>query len=246
MPRKIIKRKKARGLLYHKKRLILVFSLALFSLVALLFLPPKDKQNTDCANSLSCISNLTGNYTDSNSGEFEGRIVNGPPIAAKPYKVATNQVLGDATGDSKRIYVDLSKQRLYAFENNNLIHEFPVSTGKYGTTPTGDFRIWIKLRYTRMKGGSKELGTYYDLPNVPYTMYFYNEAIPKYRGYGIHGAYWHNNFGQPMSHGCINMREADVAKIYEWAHPPSTNSVTHATKESPGTLITIYGVAPKN
>jgi lipoprotein-anchoring transpeptidase ErfK/SrfK len=154
--------------------------------------------------------------------------------------------LGETTADAKRIYVDLTNQKLLAYENNTLVYEFPVSTGKYGTTPTGDFRIWIKLRYTRMKGGSRELGTYYDLPNVPYTMYFYNDKIPKARGYGIHGAYWHNNFGHPMSHGCVNMREADVAQLYNWALPTSSKNVTYASAENPGTLITIYGTAPKN
>ena len=61
-----------------------------------------------------------------------------------------------------------------------------------------------------MKGGSKALGTFYDLANVPYVMYYY-------QGYGIHGAYWHNNFGHPMSHGCINMRPEEAGIVYSWA-----------------------------
>ena len=78
-----------------------------------------------------------------------------------------------------------------------------------------------------MSGGSKELGTYYYLPNVPYIMFFYNDKVSKSTGYSLHGTYWHNNFGVPMSHGCINMRTGDVAQIYNWA--------------TVGTTVTIYG-----
>jgi lipoprotein-anchoring transpeptidase ErfK/SrfK len=121
-------------------------------------------------------------------------------------------VLGETLGvnDNKWIEVDLSEQRLYMKEGGNAINSFLVSTGKWSPTPQGTWRIWIKLASTRMKGGSKALGTFYDLPNVPYTMYYY-------QGYGIHGAYWHNNFGQPMSHGCINMKPEEAAIVFNWA-----------------------------
>ena len=129
-------------------------------------------------------------------------------------------------------------------EGDRIIYEFLVSTGKWGRTPTGDFTTWIKLRSTRMQGGSKALGTYYNLPNVPYTMYFYGSGIPKSRGYGIHGAYWHNNFGHPMSHGCINMKVEEARLLYEWANPPATGYTTYVDADHPGTPITIYGTAP--
>lgn len=119
-------------------------------------------------------------------------------------------VLGDSAGSNKKIEIDLSEQKLYMKEEDNTIGTFLVSTGKWAPTPTGNYAIWIKLRYTRMTGGSKALNTYYDLPNVPYVMYFY-------QGYGIHGAYWHNNFGQPMSHGCVNMRPEEAGIVFNWA-----------------------------
>jgi len=124
----------------------------------------------------------------------------------------TTLVLGKTLGvdDSKWIEVDLSEQRLYMKQNGNTINSFLISSGKWAPTPTGEWRIWIKLRYTRMRGGVKALGTFYDLPNVPYTMYYD-------RGYGVHGAYWHNNFGQPMSHGCINMRPEEAGIVFNWA-----------------------------
>jgi lipoprotein-anchoring transpeptidase ErfK/SrfK len=54
-------------------------------------------------------------------------------------------------------------------------------------------------------------GPGYYLPDVPYTMYFYKD-------YGIHGTYWHNNFGTPMSHGCVNMVTAEAGWLYNWSH----------------------------
>lgn len=118
-------------------------------------------------------------------------------------------ILGDSSSE-KSIEVDLSEQRLYMKEGSNVVGNFLVSTGKWYPTPQGEWRVWTKIRNARMRGGSKALGTFYDLPNVPYTMYYY-------QGYGIHGAYWHNNFGHPMSHGCVNMKPEEAAIVYNWA-----------------------------
>ncbi len=195
-----------------------------------------------CANSDSCINNLSGAYEPTKEGVFMGQKVSAP---AEDQTTSSTAVLGEQTGADKHIYVDLTHQTLYAYEGGQLVYSFPVSTGKWALTPTGDFNIWIKLRYTLMTGGNPAIGTYYYLPNVPYTMYFYNSDHPKTQGYGIHGTYWHHNFGHPMSHGCINMKNEDVAQLYNWASPPSTSSVTYASATDPGTPITIYGVTPK-
>jgi lipoprotein-anchoring transpeptidase ErfK/SrfK len=158
----------------------------------------------------------------------------------------TSQVLSSTSGP-KRIEVDLTNQRLYAYEGDKKVYDFLVSTGKYDSTPTGKFRIWIKLKYTKMSGGSKALGTYYYLPNVPYTMFFYNEKYPMHIGYGIHGAYWHSNFGHPMSHGCINMKIEEAALLYYWADPDLRGKPgIRATEDNPGTEIIIYGKMPRN
>ncbi len=153
-----------------------------------------------------------------------------------------NPKLTDVLGSSskeKRIEIDLTEQKLYAYEGDKRKMSFDVSTGKWGRTPTGEFRIWIKLKYTLMTGGSEELGTYYYLPNVPFTMYFYKD-------FGIHGAYWHDNFGHPMSHGCINMRPDEAEKLFYWANPSvpdDTNSVL-SSGDNEGTRVIIYGTAP--
>ncbi len=109
------------------------------------------------------------------------------------------------SAEGKQIVVNLSQQRAYAYENGVLIREFVVSTGLPATpTVTGDFAIYLKLRSQRMTGPD------YDLPGVPWVMYFY-------KGYSLHGTYWHNNFGRPMSHGCVNMRTEDAEWLYAWA-----------------------------
>lgn len=120
-----------------------------------------------------------------------------------------NQNILGAESD-RWIEINLSQQRLYGWEGGNQVFNFLVSTGLWALTPTGDYKIWIKLAKTTMSGGSKALGTYYYLPNVPCTMYFY-------KGYGIHGTYWHNNFGHPMSHGCVNMKTEEACQVFAWA-----------------------------
>ncbi len=109
------------------------------------------------------------------------------------------------SAEGKLILVDLSEQMVYVYENNVLLHQFLVSTGLPATpTVVGDFKIYLKYSSQRMRGPG------YDLPGVPWVMYFY-------KGYGLHGTYWHSNFGQPMSHGCVNMRTDEAAWLYNWA-----------------------------
>lgn len=229
----------------HALRLtfIIVGTFVLF-LASFVFIQLQARTTPKCANSESCIKDLSGKKEDNNKGTFMGRTVTVPILPENlAYGVTeTDNVLGQTTGDYKRIYVDLTNQKMYAYEGNTKVFDFDVSTGKWGPTPTGNFRIWIWLRYTRMSGGSG--ASYYNLPNVPYTMYFYNDAVPKSMGYGLHGAYWHNNFGHPMSHGCVNMRIEDAGKLFAWTNP-SAQSMAYPTDDNPGTLITIYGAPPE-
>jgi lipoprotein-anchoring transpeptidase ErfK/SrfK len=101
--------------------------------------------------------------------------------------------------------VDLSDQRMYAYEGDTLVRTFVVSTGTWQTpTIIGKFKVWIKLQSAPMSGPG------YYLPDVPYIMYFSGD-------YGIHGTYWHNNFGVPMSHGCVNLSISDAEWAYNFA-----------------------------
>jgi lipoprotein-anchoring transpeptidase ErfK/SrfK len=158
---------------------------------------------------------------------------------------ATPKVLGNSRA-YKWIEVDLTNQKLYAYEDGRKVFDFFVSTGTYDRTPTGVFRIWTKIRSTKMSGGSKELGTYYYLPNVPYVMFFYNDEVPMHIGYSLHGTYWHDNFGTPMSHGCVNMKTEEIAELYHWAQPDLQGKTSmRASADNPGTLIYIYGQMPR-
>jgi lipoprotein-anchoring transpeptidase ErfK/SrfK len=177
---------------------------------------------------------------------FDGNQFTAPnPIALAP--LPPRKVLGDSTS-KKVIYVDLTNQRLYAYEGDNLIYNFLVSTGKWGPTPTGTFNIWGKFRFTKMSGGSALLHTYYYLPNVPFVMFFSNSSVAASRGFSLHGTYWHDNFGHPMSHGCVNLKTPEAGLIYNWSNPtiPEGKTSTNANKENPGTEIVIYGTAPRS
>jgi lipoprotein-anchoring transpeptidase ErfK/SrfK len=183
-------------------------------------------------------SNRSGKYDSSQkTAYFNGEKIEVPKEVITPI----TDVLGSkSSSKDKRIEINLTDQKLYAYEGSKKKMSFAVSTGKWNLTPTGEFNIWTKLKYTLMTGGSKELGTYYYLPNVPYTMYFYED-------YGIHGAYWHDNFGHPMSHGCVNMKPAEAEKLFYWANPilPSNvNSVLSSTSNK-GTKVVIYGTTPR-
>lgn len=176
---------------------------------------------------------------------FNSQIIDYPKtslISAYSQSLAQNAnndqvVLGTTTaeGVEKWIEVSLDDQKVRAWEGNQLVMEFPISSGKWAPTPKGTFNIWYKTRNQTMSGGSQTLGTYYSLPNVPNNMFFY-------QGYALHGAYWHNNFGQPMSHGCVNEPLANAAQIFEWAGPvvPAGQNVVRASAENPGTRVLVH------
>jgi lipoprotein-anchoring transpeptidase ErfK/SrfK len=110
-----------------------------------------------------------------------------------------------AASGERWIEVDLAQRRLIAHEGDSVFLSTIVSIGKPSTpTVRGTFRIYVKLRATRMRGPG------YNLPNVPHTMYFY-------RGYAIHGAYWVKTFGTRVSHGCVNVNLKDAATLFDWA-----------------------------
>ena len=86
-------------------------------------------------------------------------------------------------------------------------------------TPTvqGVFRTWLRRPGGRMSGGSAATGGYYYLEEVTWTCFFYS-------GYALHTAYWHDAFGRPRSHGCVNMTPYDAWWVYQWSAPGGANS----------------------
>jgi LysM repeat protein len=126
-------------------------------------------------------------------------------VYAQPSAWAAPAAAAPTITTGKQIVVDLSDQRVYAYENGVLVRNVLVSTGLWGTpTVSGDYRIYVKYDSQLMSGPG------YYLPGVPWVMYFY-------QGYSLHGTYWHNNFGQPMSHGCVNMPTPEAQWLYMWA-----------------------------
>ena len=107
--------------------------------------------------------------------------------------------------EARWIDIDLSQQLLTAYEDHTPVRTTLVSTGLTSTpTPEGQFRIWVKFRYDDMEGPG------YYLADVPYVMYFH-------KGYGLHGVFWHANFGHPMSHGCVNLPTPEAEWLFNWA-----------------------------
>lgn len=113
----------------------------------------------------------------------------------------------------KRIVVDRSEQKLYAYEGDRLFMEESVSTGLDLTpTPRGQFTIFRKTPSRYMQGPIPDISDdLYDLPGVPWNLYF------THQGGAIHGAYWHDSFGEQWSHGCVNMPLDKARQLYEWA-----------------------------
>jgi hypothetical protein len=137
------------------------------------------------------------------------------PILDKPAEPAPVVFRTDAPADGKKwIEVDISDQHLTAWQGDVVVFETTVSTGKpgYRTLP-GVFNVYRKYEKTRMTGAD------YDTPDVPWTMYYSG-------GFAIHGAYWHNNFGTPVSHGCVNLPVPEAKALYEWA-PMGTEVVVN-------------------
>lgn len=186
---------------------------------------------------------LTGTYDPTDTvGTFHGQGALSKEIALIKSR---RKVLGDSSAP-RRIEVDLTKQTLYAYEGDKRVYEFLISSGKWYPTPTGTYHIWAKYRYIKMSGGNRAAHTYYYLPNVPFVMFFSNDSVQASRGFSLHGTYWHDNFGHPMSHGCVNMKTEEAELIYYWSQPVvgDGNSVL-ATRDDPGTEIIIYGETPR-
>jgi lipoprotein-anchoring transpeptidase ErfK/SrfK len=126
-----------------------------------------------------------------------------PTPTASPTPPAFEAWAGN--GAERWIDVNLSRQTLTAMEGETPVRTFIVSTGLWNTpTVVGDFHVYVKYVAADMSGPG------YYLPQVPYVMYFH-------RDYGIHGTYWHDNFGNPMSHGCVNMRTEEAGWLFDWA-----------------------------
>ena len=128
-----------------------------------------------------------------------------PPVAVPDPKAPPARPPG-----GRSVVVSLGQQALWAFDGDRVVRTSYISTGREKfRTPPGLFYVNTKIDSQTMAGVIG--GESYNVPDVPYVMYFTD------RGHAIHGTYWHENFGQPMSHGCVNLPMDVAAWIYGWA-----------------------------
>ena len=122
----------------------------------------------------------------------------------------------EVPAQEKRIVVDLRRQWVYCYEGGNLVFSTKVSTGRIFSTgdfrtPVGDYVTFRKRASRHMAAGN--LATGYDLPGVPWVAYITESGV------SFHGTYWHNDFGTPRSHGCINMTPSAAKWLFRWTTP---------------------------
>jgi hypothetical protein len=149
----------------------------------------------------------------------------------------------DVPLEKKRIEVDLTQQTLKALEDGKQVLSTKISSGipngprgKDGLstkTPQGDFRIMEKDPGKHMGNGNLFADADdYELPGVPWTCFFTEQ------GHAFHGTYWHDNFGTPMSHGCVNMRTEEAKFLFLWALPK--HEIGKPTNRGFGTAVKIF------
>jgi hypothetical protein len=142
----------------------------------------------------------------------------------------------DVPFKDKSIKVHLDEQIVIAYEGDTPVRMIRCSGGtqmaNHSLTPAGNFTTYCKRPSRHMVNGSKATATTYDLPGVPWVC-FINED-----GVSFHGTYWHNDFGRPRSHGCINLPSEGAKWIYRWTLPPVPLE-TEMVYETTGTAVTI-------
>jgi lipoprotein-anchoring transpeptidase ErfK/SrfK len=147
---------------------------------------------------------------------------------------------GWAVKGERWIDVNITKQSLVLYQGTTPVYATLISSGEAGlgdseqTTATkrGIFRVHAKHVATTMS--SDEVGEEFELRDVPYVQYFDDD------GHAIHGAYWHDKFGIPKSHGCINLAPEDARRIFYWTDPPVPDGWHGASDALTGTVIFIH------
>jgi hypothetical protein len=142
--------------------------------------------------------------------------------------------------DERWIDVDLATQTLVAYDAGRPVFATLVSTGRGGpgtetATPRGVHRIWVKLRASDMDNIERDdLEAHYSLGDVPWVQYF-DRAV------GLHGVYWHRDFGRVKSHGCVNLAPLDAAWLFDFTEPhvPAGWAAILPTEFDPGTLVRV-------
>jgi hypothetical protein len=137
----------------------------------------------------------------------------------------------------KWLHIDLTEQVMIAYEGDQAVFATLISSGREGFhTPTGNYRVDRMYNSKTMRGTGGD-GRPYQVQEVPWALYYDGN-------YAAHGAYWHNNFGQPASHGCVNIPPLDARWIFHWSDDLQVPEGWHAIKHRTGTRIHITGQTP--
>jgi lipoprotein-anchoring transpeptidase ErfK/SrfK len=145
-----------------------------------------------------------------------------------------------ATGDRKWIDISIKQQSLVAYAGRTPVYATLISSGRAGlgdpdkteSTPRGTFMIYQKEVASTMDG-DEDKGDSYNLRDVPFVQYFH-------KGYALHGAYWHDDFGKVRSHGCVNLAPKDAAWLFEWTDPSVPASWHGVLNKERGTVVHIH------
>lgn len=179
-------------------------------------------------------------YDSKIDSEYYARAADLRPIPAAAYAPTAREV----DPSSKRIAISIKEQSLTAYEGDTAVLRTSISSGLPSPenlpedeiptdTPTGYFRITLKMPSRHMGDGrlTRQVDAY-ELPGVPWVMAFHET------GAALHGCYWHNHYGRKMSHGCVNLRNADALWLFRWSDPPfdPANWYTAGT----GTLVQVF------
>jgi lipoprotein-anchoring transpeptidase ErfK/SrfK len=168
---------------------------------------------------------------------------NAPAVHFRPIQPEEiTPISPDVPFSQKRIDLSIGKQELTAYENDNVVLHTTISSGlptavPLGAiptkTPTGKFNVQVKMPSKHMGDGNLTSDTNaYELPGVPWVTFFAEHGV------AFHGTYWHMNFGNMMSHGCVNMRTAEALWLYRWTLPAI--EIQDWDKRGYGTQITVH------
>ncbi|MEX1248348.1 MAG: L,D-transpeptidase [Anaerolineales bacterium] len=144
--------------------------------------------------------------------------------------------------EEKRVEVSIAKQRLWVYEEGAVVLDTKVSTGipELATTngiptytPTGSWTVFSKMPVRHMGDGrvTSDIDAY-ELPGVPWVSYFHEWGV------AFHGTYWHDNYGNEMSHGCVNMRPDEAKWLFRWLLPPADPGEIQTTGN--GTRVVVF------
>ncbi len=171
--------------------------------------------------------------------DYHVKAVHVRPIPPEEYAPISPEV----PPEEKRIHISIQEQTLTAYEGDKIVLKSTISSGLPSgnldegdiptDTPVGSFRLITKMPSRHMGDGqlTSDIKAY-ELPGVPWTMIFHET------GAGMHGTYWHNNFGARMSHGCVNMRNDDARWLFRWTNP--VFEPTNFYVRERGTLVQVY------